>query len=331
MLGFQYVPLIIVTVLAGAVSYVTAALLESIPPAAVALLVIVSGVAIALAARYGFRRSDAREAANTRLEERLITVDEVAAGIAEEINAPVSYIDSNLNGLREDVDALNEFIGALDSASDHLDIRSPFYQVALSAYQRLDIANVCDSAPVRINDCLEGIQRIERIVNDMRVLSNRTATLHTLADINSDLGGVVTLTRSRLPEGAELEVSLLQLSPMLCNPGQIAQVVMHMLTNACHALRGEPGKISLSQKQDAGQLLIQISDTGCGMPEDVRQRAFDPFFTTRAEGEGTGIGLALCYKLIREHGGNIELESEEGSGTCFTLKLPIRQGDENNA
>ncbi|MEK9767206.1 MAG: ATP-binding protein, partial [Thalassolituus sp.] len=236
-----------------------------------------------------------------------------------------------LNGLREDVEALNEFIAALDAASDHLDIKEPFYQIALSAYQRLDVANVCESAPVRINDCLEGIQRIENIVDAMRVLSNRTVSAHSVADINSELEQTINQVRRQLPEGAKLDVSLLPLAPMLCHPGQIAQVVMHMLMNACHALRGEPGTISLSEKHEGNQLLIHISDSGCGMPEYVRQRAFDPFFTTRAEGEGTGIGLALCYKLIREHGGCIELESEEGAGTCFTLKLPIRQGEDNHA
>ena len=263
--------------------------------------------------------------------EQLATLGEMAAGIAHEINNPLAYIDSNLSGLADDIEALNEFVRILDRASDHLDIRNPFYQQALSGYQRLNIALVCENAPVRVRDCLGGLQRIEQIINDMRTLSQGASDPQTLADFNADLPAVFHIIESRLPEGVTLETTLVDTGLVICNPAQVAQVVMNMLVNALHALEGRSGVIRVQQVLEADILQMSITDSGCGMAPDVMSRIFEPFFTTREKGKGTGIGLALCYKLIKEHNGEIAVRSQPGIGTTFSLTIPLRRGDSDNA
>ena len=265
--------------------------------------------------------------------EQLATLGEMAAGIAHEINNPLAYIDSNLNGLVDDLEALNEFIRLLDNASDHLDIRNPFYQQTLSGYQDLNIAIVCENAPVRVRDCINGVQRIEQIINDMRTLSHGGSEGQSLTDINADLPAVFHIIESRLSDDISFETRLTEVPLTRCNPSQIAQVVMNILVNAVHALeeKATPGSLGVYQRIVGDQLLMEIVDTGTGMAPEVQSRIFEPFYTTREKGKGTGIGLALCYKLMREHDGEIRVSSRLGAGTTFSLTIPLRTGDSDNA
>jgi len=107
-------------------------------------------------------------------------------------------------------------------------------------------------------------------------------------------------------------------------------VIMNMMINALHAIDVGPGVVSIRQYHRGDIFYTEISDTGCGMSPEVQARIFEPFFTTRAEGKGTGIGLALCYKLIEEHQGTISVDSRVGEGTRFTLALPVRNGEKDH-
>lgn len=327
----RQVPAITALILVSVCGYLVSSVAGPLSPADTTLLVFTASLIIWQASAWCRRLNEERITRYAHSAERLATLGEAAAGIAHEINNPLAYMDSNLNGLAEDIEAYNEFITTLDNASDHLEIRNPFYQKALEAYQQLDIANVCDNAPVRVKDCLEGIQHLERIVSDMQVLSRHGASDLHLADINADLTAVFNIIRSRLPAGVSLTVELMTLPPMLCHPARFAQVVMNMLVNGLHAIESGTGQLMVRQRMEGNMMYTEIEDNGCGMSADIQARIFEPFFTTRAEGKGTGIGLALCYKLIEEHQGSIDVHSQPGEGTRFTLMIPVRYGDEDNA
>ncbi|MBQ0782044.1 MAG: hypothetical protein KBT79_14625 [Thalassolituus oleivorans] len=310
------------------------------------LLALISGLVMAMLLMFAYRRQRAEEALDmslhreegltTQLErasehmqsaERLASLGEIAAGIAHEIYNPIAYIESNLDGLREDLTALTEFIQIIDHASDHLDIRSPFYQELLVAYQRLDIQDTCMLAPQRLQDCTDGIARVDQIVRDMKKLSRHNSSEKRICDVNSDLNSVINIARSRINSNTTLEINLVECPPIVCSPSQIGQVVMNLLVNAIQALGDEGGVICLTEKIVDQHLKISVSDTGTGMSTEVASRIFEPFFTTKPEDQGTGMGLALCYKLIQEHNGNIELTTEVGHGSCFTVVLPMNRGD----
>ncbi|HXE38194.1 MAG TPA: ATP-binding protein, partial [Azonexus sp.] len=109
-----------------------------------------------------------------------------------------------------------------------------------------------------------------------------------------------------------------------CRPSQINQVFMNLLVNAAQAIPGN-GRITLRSGCVGDQVWVAVCDTGAGIPPELRARIFDPFFTTKPVGKGTGLGLSVSYGIAEKHGGRIEVDSELGQGSTFTLWLPIRQ------
>ncbi|TNC86022.1 MAG: hypothetical protein CSH37_05645 [Thalassolituus sp.] len=327
----RQLPVVVAMLLLSLSAYGIAVMAQPITPFKTALLVLVAAVVVWLVSVWSQRWSNQKQIADIQKEQQLATLGDAAAGVGHEINNPLAYVSSNLSGLADDIEAYNAFIEVLDSASDHLEIRNPFYQKALMAYQSLAIADTCDAAPARVNDCLQGIHHIERVINDMQALSRSTPVELQLGDVNANISAVIDIVRTRLPDDVQLDVELIQPPQMLCHPPRFAQVVMNMLINGLHALSDKPGRLSLRQYQTADIFYTEIADDGCGMSSDVQARIFEPFFTTRAEGKGAGIGLALCYKLIEEHQGSITVDSRPGEGARFTLALPVRNGDKDNA
>lgn len=278
------------------------------------------------------------ETARRRMElsERLAALGEISAGIAHEINNPVAYSLSNINTLAEDVSVMKDFIHRVDKASDQLDPQSPFYKQLLDDYRSLDVDEALQSAPERIHDAREGIERVGRIIQDMRKLSRGSKDGRTMSELNSHIESVVNIARSRMKGNIEFTSALVDLPLIYCNPSQIAQVVLNILVNAVQALGTEPGEIHFTEVLHEYELEIRICDNGPGMDEETAARVFEPFFTTKAESEGTGMGLALCYQLVQAHNGHIDLQTKPGEGTCFTLWLPINAavagaGEDQNA
>src|SRR5690606_14901567 len=183
-------------------------------------------------------------------------------------------------------------------------------------------------APARLTDCRDGIERVVRIVSDMRNLSRSGFDKHW-CQVNEDIRSAINIARSRLPAGVSLEAELIQLPDIYCNPSQIAQVVMNILVNAIQALEGRHGQIQLHEVFTGNELKISIQDDGPGMDEQTASRVFEPFFTTKLQGSGTGLGLALCYKLMQAHAGRIELTTGPGEGARFDLILPVNGGAEH--
>lgn len=274
--------------------------------------------------------NDDLEKARIRMElsERLAALGEISAGIAHEINNPVAYSLSNLSTLKEDLSVLTEFIQQVDKATDLLDKDSEAYQALLKAYQSLDVPDALGSAPERIHDASEGIERVARIIQDMRKLSRGANDGMRACDLNRELESVFNIARSRLKGNIQLITELQALPPVHCNPSQIGQVVLNMLVNSIQAIGSDKGgEITLRQVVHDQQLEMSICDNGPGMDEETASKVFEPFFTTKDEGQGTGMGLALCYQLIEAHQGRIELATEKGKGTCFTVWLPLGTSD----
>ena len=129
---------------------------------------------------------------------------------------------------------------------------------------------------------------------------------------------------SKLEHKCEIRTQLAELPPTYCSPGQIGQVLLNILVNAGHAIE-EHGEIRIATWHTDGWIQIAIEDTGRGIPADAMSKLFDPFYTTKAVGEGTGLGLAISYGIVHEHGGEIQVTSELGKGSRFTIRLPVRE------
>lgn len=273
------------------------------------------------------------EQARRRMElsERLAALGEISAGIAHEINNPVAYTLSNLSTLGEDLSILTKFINSVDKATDLMDKDSEAYKKLLSDYQALDVPEALQSAPERVEDAVEGIERVARIIQDMRKLSRGANDGMRVSNLNQELESVFNIARSRLKGNIELRTELAEVPPIFCNPSQIGQVVLNILVNAIQAIgNNQGGEIRLGQTLHEHELEMIISDNGPGMDEETAARVFEPFFTTKDEGQGTGMGLALCYKLVEAHHGHIDLFTEKGKGTRFTIWLPLN-AEKNDA
>ncbi|WP_420588519.1 sensor histidine kinase [Bacterioplanoides sp.] len=268
-------------------------------------------------------RSLERAKSQMQFSERLASLGEISAGIIHEINNPVAYIGSNLRELEVDMQALRNFINTLDKASDHLDIRSEFYQQLLASYQTLHVQDAMAEAPLRLEDCLTGIERVRKIIQDMKRLSNSGACEKKLSNINDDIDSVINIASSRIKDGIELKTFLIDLPDLYCNSSQISQVLTNIIVNAIQALEDDGGEICLSERIEGNSIVLEISDNGPGIPEEIANQVFEPFFTTKDAANGTGMGLALCYKLVAEHGGWIDLETSPGNGASFSIHLPM--------
>jgi signal transduction histidine kinase len=173
-----------------------------------------------------------------------------------------------------------------------------------------------------LDECLEGIDRIDAIVRDVRGFASGTTGPVESADLNTLIGDALRIVRARVGDDIRVEKQFDELIPVPCVPGEIVQVLVNLLVNAIHAT-GDTGRVQVSSWQHEHEIWICIEDNGYGVPRDVITRIFDPFFTTKVVGDGTGLGLAISHHIVRNHGGDLRVESEEGRGARFTLLLPV--------
>lgn len=232
--------------------------------------------------------------------DRLAAVGELAAGIAHEINNPITFVRANLVALRGDWGGLNEAAEGFGRSAD-LDMRFREGEEILE-------------------ESIEGVDRITSIVRDVGAISHAGIGNFDSVDINELLDNAVNV--ATLSFSVSMERCYSGLPPIRCAPQQLKQVFLNLLINAFQSI-GDFGNIRLVTEPAGDGIAIRIQDDGCGIAEADIERIFDPFFTTRPVGEGTGLGLALCYQIVRNHGGSIEVESEPGIGTTMSVYLPF--------
>ncbi|HUQ09491.1 MAG TPA: ATP-binding protein, partial [Steroidobacteraceae bacterium] len=224
---------------------------------------------------------------------------------------------------------LKESFGELDSVIEHL-VEAGGGQ-ARKALDDADFEYLKEEIPRALNQSLEGVDRVAKIVRAMKEFSH-PAREKTATDLNRAIQSTITVASNEWKYVAELDMDLdANLPSVHCSPAEFNQVVLNMIVNAAHAItdvvgdggKGK-GKITVKTRADGDWAVIEISDTGSGMPAHVQQRIFEPFFTTKEVGKGTGQGLAIAHNVIVDkHAGSIKVTSSPGSGTTFHIRLPI--------
>ncbi|WP_426745431.1 ATP-binding protein [Myxococcus faecalis] len=227
-----------------------------------------------------------------REQERLSSLGMLAAGVAHEINNPMSYVKSNVNALLMDLRACENLPPELQEYVD-------------------------DVLPATA----DGIRRVVAIVADLRRFARGDPGALEEYDLNEEIAVALRITRTQVQSRCEVEVTLGDLPRLLGRPGQLAQVVVNLLMNAAQAMPSG-GRIFLSTRMEADEAVLCVQDSGHGMTPEVRARLFQPFFTTKPAGEGTGMGLAVVHGIITSHQGRIDVETSPQTGTRFTVRLP---------
>jgi signal transduction histidine kinase len=157
---------------------------------------------------------------------------------------------------------------------------------------------------------------------DLKNFSHPGEDVLKLADINHNLDSTLNIVWNELKYKATIIKDYGELPQVNCYPQQINQVFMNLLVNAAHAIENK-GEIHITTRQSGNHVEIAISDTGQGIAAENLPRIFDPFFTTKAVGKGTGLGLNVSHNIVKKHHGVIDVSSEPGKGTTFTVRLPI--------
>lgn len=232
--------------------------------------------------------------------EKMAALGQLVAGIAHEINNPLAFVLNNL------------FIveGALEALRPELERQLSDTSAVKLRKTRL-----------RLDEMKHGLNRVKELVLDLRTFSRLDEGEFKTVDIAEAIDAVLLLLRHKTDGRIVIERRYAEERSLHCYAGRLNQVLMNLIANAVDAIAGE-GRIVITTSQTPEDFLISVLDDGAGIPEAIRGRIFDPFFTTKPVGQGTGLGLAISYGIVRDHGGAIEVQSEPGVGSEFTVKIP---------
>ncbi len=258
--------------------------------------------------------------------EKMASVGQLAAGVAHEINNPAAFVIGNLDVLQQYIGVLSELLAKYEKMFTCLKEPEPGrVQQVLGEIEKFkgerEIDAILADLPLLTVQSIDGMVRIKRIVKDLRSFSHTDEGRREEADVRELIDSALNIAWNEIKYKAEIVKEYGEVPLIPCYPQQLGQVFLNLLVNAVQAIP-ERGKITLRTFADAGHVVIEIADTGCGMAEDVRKRVFEPFFTTKPVGKGTGLGLSLAYNIVEQHKGEISVASCPGVGTTFTIRLP---------
>jgi PAS domain S-box-containing protein len=267
--------------------------------------------------------------------QKMEAIGQLAAGIAHEINTPTQFVGDNTRFLQDSFDDLIEICSLyqeLIKTGKSRSLSEELIQNFEKRFDELDIAYLEEEVPLSIQQTLKGIDRITNIVQAMKIFAHPGGIAKEPIDINKEIKKTITITRNEWKYVAQLVTEFDSALPLVpCYRAEFNQVILNLIINAAHAIAdangnhsSEKGTITISSGCDGNWAEIRISDTGPGIPEEIRHRIFDLFFTTKEPDRGTGQGLAIAHSVIVEkHKGVLNLETEEGQGSTFVIRLPI--------
>ena len=260
---------------------------------------------------------------------RLASVGQLAAGIAHEINTPIQYVGDNLRFISESLLNIDKVIHDIENMVEQGGVAGETAAKIRQLFEDIDLNYLLEEMPLATKQSLEGVEHVSKIVRSMKEFSHPGSTAKVATDINRAIASTVTVSTNEWKHVAKLETHLApDLPPILCFPADINQVLLNLIINASHAIeslgQSELGLIGISTRLDGDWIEIRVSDTGPGVPKEIQDKIYDPFFTTKAVGKGTGQGLAISFDVIvNKHKGKIFLDQQNGSGATFVVRLPV--------
>ncbi|MDF3071226.1 MAG: histidine kinase, gyrase and HSP90-like ATPase family protein [Polyangiaceae bacterium] len=278
--------------------------------------------------------SELRHAQAQLLESnKLEAIGQLAAGVAHEINTPIQYVSDNTGFLET---AFQQLVQVLDetsrvvaslTAEEHA---PPPLRDLTEKFRTMRLDWLREEIPRAIAESMDGLERVSTIVSAMKDFSHPSAAEKEMTDLHDAIMTTVTVARHEWKYVAEIETQFDAAVPSVpCLRNELNQVILNLIVNAAHAIAerlgdsSSKGRITISTALFSGEVELRVQDDGAGIPAAVASRIYDPFFTTKPVGKGTGQGLSIARSVVVErHGGSIRFESTPGAGTCFFVRLP---------
>ena len=256
--------------------------------------------------------------------DKMASIGQLAAGVAHEINNPVGYINSNVGSLKRYLNDLFRVLKAYEELEAGLGPTPAVNNIQILKAE-IDLDHLTQDTCSLLSETQEGLTRVKQIVQDLKDFSHVDEAEWQWADLHKGLDSTLNIVNNEIKYKADVVKDYCDLPAVECIASQLNQVFMNLLVNAAQAI-DEHGTITIRTATDGRDwVCIAIGDTGSGIAPEHLNRIFDPLFTTKPVGQGTGLGLSLSYSIVSKHGGRIEVESEKGKGTTFRVWLPIRQ------
>ncbi len=275
--------------------------------------------------RYEQQQALTRELQQTQAQllhsEKMAGIGQLAAGVAHEINNPLGYIHSNLStlqGYSEQILGALQACAGLEALLPADDERRHRLQ---AAWRQIDLEFLREDMPQLIRESIEGTDKARTIVKHLKDFSRIDTQSAAPFDLEAGLDKALEILGPT--SGINVCREYAGLEPLLCSGADLQQVFLQLLSNAVQALDHGGGITLRSGREDGDWIWLEVQDSGRGIPEQDINRLFEPFFTTRPVGEGTGMGLAVAYNIVNQHGGRIEVSSRLGTGSRFRVWLPL--------
>lgn len=256
--------------------------------------------------------------------EKMASLGQLTAGIAHEINNPINFISSGMVSLKMSIEAMRDIAEEYTRLDDGDDPKEVLESVK-ELKEEHEYDEIVDELDDLINDINYGVQRTIEIVKGLRVFSRLDEEEAKNANVNENIDATLTLLRNKTKGKIEITKHYDEsMHDIECYPGQLNQVFMNILNNAVQAMPDEKkdAEITIYTEEADNEVYVRIKDNGIGIPDEIKNRIWEPFFTTKEVGVGTGLGMSITYGIVEKHGGKIDLTSEVGKGTEFVITLP---------
>ena len=258
--------------------------------------------------------------------EKMASVGVLTAGIAHELNNPINFMSGNVFPLKEDLDEVFSVLKKYDEAIEANKL-SDFFAEVNALKKEMDFSYLIQEIYSLLKGIEEGAHRSGEIIKGLRSFSRLDDEACQFYDIHEGIDSSLVLLHNKIKDrNIAIKKDYGEFDGLECYPSKFNQVIMNILTNSIQAME-DGGKLFIQTVSSAIGVKIIIKDTGKGMPPDVKEHIFEPFYTTKEVGKGTGLGLSISYGIIEKHNGNIDVISEPGKGTEFIISLPRTQSN----
>jgi len=253
-------------------------------------------------------------------QEKMVALGQLVAGVAHELNNPISFVYSNTILLKDSFAQLQKVLDYYDSVAGLAD---EIKRRAGEIKSEIDYSYLVPDIAQALEDCHEGARRVKDIVLNLRTFSRLDDSQLQRANIAEGIESTAKILGQFFrPDRVVLHREYGALPEIECYAGQLSQVWMNLMVNAAQAMNSK-GDLWIAARVEGDRLLVRFRDNGPGMPDEVVSKIFDPFFTTKKVGDGTGLGLSIVHGIIERHGGEIRVETQLGAGTTFVIELPL--------